>query len=778
MMKQKTSFWDAVEVAQKSILAGNKTAAINSIQEARLAATEAVEELSARRHSLLDSLLRMADPNHVPAHPVDSLPNADHDTAPAPSPNIAHPQADQPPAQRVLVSGIGRSGTTLIYQQLAKLLLLDSRKVNFRYEPYLWNIRTPYSKGNPFDMSQLHHFGLQTHCSAPLFLDGEHPVHDSFIDHLFNSKWDGDSKQYPDSYLAKIIRGSGRLRSYLKRFPDLKIVACLRNPIDTINSSLGMFSFFGEEFHPDDRPRFRSEIEARGMDVSQLNIPDLRIEWYAKWWRAFTEETLAVANEYPDNVMLFCYEAFQKSPADSLEALMSFIGTHNLGMFIGLNKPAGLTIKSISLTQHDLSVLKTDIDYYTDTVLKPRLGEKDAGARTDNIISRCITGRFSFPTAGCDLGRRNTIQLRDTILGGGKSPFTKLVQRQMHPVSLDDLIALHHASNPAELRIPAKNVDSIKKGKRFGVVITCHNNEATIVDAVLSCLNQTLPYDEIVVVNDKSSDGSATLLEELAQRYSCLQILDLPSNLGPSAGRDLGIRKLTTDFFTQLDGDDLFWPTKNAQEATAVAGDENVVAFSDILLVRPEKSFIRSTAAYDGKSGTEAWLALLARTPQIPRDMTISRQNYFDAGGYDMNRHLYEDWEFKLRLTMKTKSWIRADGLAGTIYNRLSPGLSGVNDGKHARALSQIFLSALQNSGDMPLDSLLPAFDSAIGTFKNRHVSMRTHAVLESCLTRKISLEALAELAGRRDLLSADNARYAAALDAFDVKSTDNPVHA
>lgn len=132
-----------------------------------------------------------------------------------------------------------------------------------------------------------------------------------------------------------------------------------------------------------------------------------------------------------------------------------------------------------------------------------------------------------------------------------------------------------------------------------------------------------------------------------------------------------------------------------------------------------------------------------------------------------MSRHLYEDWDFKLRLTVETKAWVRADGLAGTIYNRLSPGLSGVDDGEHARALSQIFLSALKNNIDMLNDKVLPAFDAAIGRFKDRHVTVCTRAVLEACLAQDCGLDGLADLAMRRDMRAADNRRYAAAINAF-----------
>lgn len=679
---------------------------------------------------------------------------------------------------RILVNGIGRSGTTLIYQQLAKLLLLDDRKVNFRYEPYLWNIRSAEAKGNAFDMSQLHQFGLLTHTTTPLFLDGAHSAHDPFIDHLFNERWDQNPDILPDSYLTKVIRGSGRLRSYLRRYPDLKIVACLRNPVDTINSSLGMFSFFGEEFHADDRPRFREELSRRKAATSHLDPSRLTIEWYAEWWQAFTEEMLAIAADHSENVFLFCYEAFQQDSDALLESLQDFVGIRNLGMHLGLSQPAGPTIKATSLTQHDIGVLSPNIAYYQETVLSPRLGAKTAAERTDKVLSRYLQGRFSFPIAGSDLGRKCPIQLRGMMLNGVGSPFQNLVRHTDHPISLSALIDTHHPSDAAELKRPVSGAEAVKRGKTFGAVVTCHNNADTIVGAVLSCLNQTLPFDQIVVVNDKSTDASARVLGELVRRYSSLTLLDLPSNLGPAAARDLGIRKLTTEFFTQLDGDDLFWPTKNVQEAAAIDGDERTVAFSDILLAKPGDSLVQSTASYHGRTGAEAWHDLLARRPQIPRDMTISRKLYFEAGGYDMTLHLYEDWEFKLRLATKSRAWARADGLAGTVYNRLSPGLSGVHDGLHARALSQIFLRAL-DADEARRGDLLSAYTAMIGRFGPRHVALRTKSALEAFLARPgRDIGALSAFASRRDMSVPDNITYSEEMSAFVARQTKAEVEA
>ena len=468
-----------------------------------------------------------------------------------------------PSCRRLLVSGIGRSGTTLIYQQLAKLLLLETRDVNFRYEPYLWNIRTGQAKGNAFGNEQLNHYGLHVHAATPLFLEGAHDVHDPFIDDLFGAPLDSTPGRMPAAYLTKVIRGSGRLRAYLARYPDIKIVICLRNPLDTINSSLGMFSFFGEEFHQNDRARFAAELRQRSAE--QLALPDAwqAVEWYGAWWRAFTEASLSVAEDHPENVFLFCHEQFQKDNEGVLDALQEFVGVRNLGIRMGLSHSAGPSIKATSLNSHDLEKLAPHAGYYRDVVLDRFLGRKAAADYDARLPRKYASRPFSLPLAGSDLGLRSSIQLRGMMLENQASPFQRVTKGPGSPVKLPELIKQHADPDQMDtMRLPELDPAALRQGKTFGAVLTCHNNSDTIVDAVLSCLTQTLPFDEILVVDDRSTDDSLARLRVLAERYSSMKILPLESSVGPAAARDMGIRRLSTDFFTQLDGDDQFWPTK------------------------------------------------------------------------------------------------------------------------------------------------------------------------------------------------------------------------
>ena len=160
---------------------------------------------------------------------------------------------------KILISGIGRSGTTTIFNVLGDALLKFRDDAETIYEPYLWNIREAYKtatvKGQPFDNNQINTFGVYTHTHTPIFLDEPTGLHDLWLKQNFTGLRSGDYNR-----LVKVIRGAGRLEATIKSMPDVKVILVTRNPVDTINSGLGLFTFFGEEFHPSDRQRFLTEV--------------------------------------------------------------------------------------------------------------------------------------------------------------------------------------------------------------------------------------------------------------------------------------------------------------------------------------------------------------------------------------------------------------------------------------------------------------------------------------------------------------------------------------
>ena len=87
----------------------------------------------------------------------------------------------------------------------------------------------------------------------------------------------------------------------------------------------------------------------------------------------------------------------------------------------------------------------------------------------------------------------------------------------------------------------------------FSVIIPAYNAAATIERALNSCLKQTRVPDEIIVVNDGSTDDTAALLS--AQFGDQIRYL-AQNNGGPSKARNTGIAAATGSHLLFLDADD------------------------------------------------------------------------------------------------------------------------------------------------------------------------------------------------------------------------------
>ena len=98
------------------------------------------------------------------------------------------------------------------------------------------------------------------------------------------------------------------------------------------------------------------------------------------------------------------------------------------------------------------------------------------------------------------------------------------------------------------------------------VVITCHNEEDTIEQAVRSGKRRRASdaVAEIIVVNDGSHDGSKVDWSGWPARSRSSGIIETPA-LGQSAARNRALRKAKGEVIAILDGDDFWTPEKLAR---------------------------------------------------------------------------------------------------------------------------------------------------------------------------------------------------------------------
>src|SRR5262249_14360741 len=95
---------------------------------------------------------------------------------------------------------------------------------------------------------------------------------------------------------------------------------------------------------------------------------------------------------------------------------------------------------------------------------------------------------------------------------------------------------------------------------RISVVTAAYNAEATLAEPLASVLGQTLCPDEIIVVDDGSTDDTQKIAASASGRIRVLHL----TNQGAPAAINAGINLATGDYLAFIDADDLWAEDKLA----------------------------------------------------------------------------------------------------------------------------------------------------------------------------------------------------------------------
>jgi len=129
-------------------------------------------------------------------------------------------------------------------------------------------------------------------------------------------------------------------------------------------------------------------------------------------------------------------------------------------------------------------------------------------------------------------------------------------------------------------------------------VIPTYNRKAYIRRAIDSALAQTVPVDEVIVIDDGSTDGTA---EALDVWYGSQVKVVRQKNTGVSGARVRGIQEARGEWIAFLDSDDEWMPERNRELLAAAARVPKDVAwiFGDLQFVTDEGSDITLFNEYE-----------------------------------------------------------------------------------------------------------------------------------------------------------------------------------
>ena len=98
---------------------------------------------------------------------------------------------------------------------------------------------------------------------------------------------------------------------------------------------------------------------------------------------------------------------------------------------------------------------------------------------------------------------------------------------------------------------------------KISVYITSYNKEKYINKSIDSVLDQTLKPDEIIIVDDCSSDKSQEIIAGYNNQYpDIIKAIYNERNFGISRTRNIAISYCSGDIITFIDADDYFFPWK------------------------------------------------------------------------------------------------------------------------------------------------------------------------------------------------------------------------
>lgn len=106
------------------------------------------------------------------------------------------------------------------------------------------------------------------------------------------------------------------------------------------------------------------------------------------------------------------------------------------------------------------------------------------------------------------------------------------------------------------------------KQPKVSIIIPVYNGSNYLKEAIDSALAQTYPNCEVLVINDGSCDGGST--ETIALSYGDRIRYFKKENGGVASALNLGIRKMSGEYFSWLSHDDVYYPDKVEREICAI----------------------------------------------------------------------------------------------------------------------------------------------------------------------------------------------------------------
>jgi len=176
------------------------------------------------------------------------------------------------------------------------------------------------------------------------------------------------------------------------------------------------------------------------------------------------------------------------------------------------------------------------------------------------------------------------------------------------------------------------------------VIIPCYNYGHLLADAIGSVLAQTRPPDEVIVVDDGSTDKTTEVAASYGNRVQYIR----QERSGPGAARNAGIRAARGELLAFLDADDWWLPHRLSSQVPIISANDEIAMVHSAFLGYHGPDVQSPVYRF---SQEDCDVHVLKRSCRVGTLTVLIRKEIVDElGGFDTRLRRCQDWDLWIRV--------------------------------------------------------------------------------------------------------------------------------
>jgi len=192
----------------------------------------------------------------------------------------------------------------------------------------------------------------------------------------------------------------------------------------------------------------------------------------------------------------------------------------------------------------------------------------------------------------------------------------------------------------------------INNNSKISFVIPAFNCAETIEESIDSIFKGNFEDgDELIIVNDGSTDSTPKIIYKLQKEYSQIKIVNNIRNIGCPASRNIGVKLAKNDLIFNLDSDNILIPGSVPKLKNYLLTESaDIAAFSEYHYFQKDTKKVTHKWVYDSKIMTLADFLAGPINPGPGGNYLYTKKSWEKINGYwEYGKGLHEAWGFTLK---------------------------------------------------------------------------------------------------------------------------------